>query len=185
MIKAFAQHYRPAPTTVGAVVNGLLFNLSWLAIVLPHSSRWAPLVVILHLLVHFRFFGYGVAEARLVLIVTMMGLLLDQIFFLTRVFTVSGAPSLAPLWLSCLWPVLATTLMHSFGALQQRLLLAAVVGGVGGALTYMAGTRLSDVDFVSAVWGPVTMALTWAMLFPALLVGASLASGNGQHRDTA
>jgi len=166
----------------GVVVNGLLFNLSWLAIVIPHSSRWAALVVVLHLLVHFRLFGHGPAEAGLILVVTVIGLIFDQVLFLTGVLTVTGNPSLAPLWLTCLWPVLATTLMHAFSGLQQRLFLASAAGGLGGALTYIAGTRLSDVEFASTVWGPVAMGLTWAVLFPALLVGASLAAG-GQYRN--
>ena len=183
-LRTLQGYHRPLSPMVGALANGLLFNLSWLAIVLPHSSRWAPLVVLAHLLVHFRMFGYGSGEARLILVVTVMGLVLDQLLFLTGVLTVSGAPSLAPLWLSCLWPVLATTLMHAFKALHPRPLLAASVGAVGGALTYVAGTRLSDVDFASAVWGPVTLGFLWALLFPALLVGASLASGHGQHRAT-
>jgi hypothetical protein len=183
-MKSVPQQYRPRSTVAGALINALLFNLSWLAIVIPHSSRWAPLVVVLHLLVHFRLFGYGPGEARLILMVTVMGLILDQMLFLTRVLTVSGEPALAPLWLTCLWPVLATTLMHAFSTLQQRLVLASAAGGLGGALTYVAGTRLSDVEFASAMWGPVALGLTWAVLFPALLVGASLAAG-GQYRNAA
>ena len=162
----------PEPSMVSTLANGLLFNISWLAIVSTHSLVLAPVVVALHLLVHFTFMGRGMVEARLVFGVTLVGFLLDQIFFAVGVFTVSGKVSFAPLWISCLWPVLATTLMHAFSRLQQRLTLATLVGAIGGAASYVAGTRLSDVDFASPFLGPIIMASTWAIVFPSLLMAA-------------
>ena len=162
----------PASSMVNTLANGLLFNISWLAIVSTHSLVLAPVVVALHLLVHFTFMGRGMVEARLVFGVTLVGFLLDQIFFAAGVFTLSGKVSFAPVWISCLWPVLATTLMHAFCRLQQRLALAALVGAIGGAASYVAGTRLSDVDFTSLFWGPIIMASTWAIVFPLLLLAA-------------
>lgn len=162
------------PSLAVVVANGTLFNLSWLGIVLTHSPLLGPVIVLLHLAVHFRFFGHGLVEAKYILVVAVAGLLLDQLLFLSGVLTTAGGTLLAPLWLSCLWPVLATTMMHAFSGLQTRHYLAALVGAIGGALSYTAGTRLSDVEFGSAVWGPVTLGVAWAVLFPALLAGARL-----------
>jgi fatty acid desaturase len=164
----------PAYSMLNTLANGLLFNISWLAIVSTHSLVLAPLVVVLHLLVHFTFMGRGMVEARLVFGVTLVGFLLDQILFAFGIFTLSGEYSFAPLWISCLWPVLATTLMHAFSRLQQRLTLATLVGALGGAASYEAGTRLSDVDFASPFWGPIIMASTWAIVFPSLLLAARI-----------
>jgi hypothetical protein len=175
---------RAAPSLASVVANGLMFNISWLAIVLTHSSLLAPAVVLLHLLLHFRWFGHGAVEARLIVVVTGVGVVLDQILFMAGVLTSPGALPLAPLWLSCLWPVLATTLMHAFSGLRKRLVLASLFGAVGGAGSYVAGTRLSDVEFASMVWGPAVMAAAWALLFPALLVGASLATRGGDNDAT-
>lgn len=170
-----------APSLVSIVVNGLMFNISWLAIVLTQSSLLAPAIVLLHLLVHFRLFGRDMAELRLVIMVTALGIVIDQVLFLAGILSRPGHLPLAPLWLSCLWPVLATTLMHAFSGLQTRPSLAAMVGAVGGSASYLAGTRLSEVEFASMVWGPAIMALAWAVLFPALLVSANLAAGNGSN----
>lgn len=172
-----------APTLAAMLANGVLFNISWLAIVLTHSSLVAPLVVVLHLALHFRFFGYGLVEARLILVVTAVGLILDQALFLAGILTTAKPGVIAPLWLSCLWPVLATTLMHAFSRLRQRLVLASLFGAVGGGLSYLAGTRLSDIAFVSPVWGPAILAAAWAILFPALLMGAGLVAGDGEHNN--
>jgi hypothetical protein len=175
--------FAPGSYMAKTLANGLLFNVSWLAIVSTHYSVLALAVAGLHLLIHFSIMGRGIVEARLVFGVMLAGFLLDQVFFAVGIFTVSGKFSFAPLWLSCLWPVLATTLMHAFSGLQQRLLLASVIGAIGGAGSYWAGTRLSDVDFTSLFWGPIIMALTWAIVFPALMLAARLNMTRGTQTD--
>jgi hypothetical protein len=154
---------------VRALTNGLMFNVSWFAIVYVHSAYWALAIAAAHLLFHFSTVGRSMVEARFILGVSLLGLLLDQILFAAGVFRSPNSVAFAPLWISCLWPVLATTLMHAFSALQQRPILASIAGAIGGGGSYIAGTRLSDVDFSSPLWGPVIMAGIWAVLFPLLL----------------
>lgn len=172
---------RNAPARFPAKLgNAVLFNLSWIAIVMTHSSVIALAIVVLHLAVHFVLLGKGRSEAVLVAGVTLLGAVLDQLLFLTGVFTLAGQPALAPFWLACLWPVFATSLMHAFEGLQHRPSLAAVVGAVGGALSYFAGARLTAVEFSSPLWGPTVIALLWAVLFPLLLKCATRLS---RHSD--
>ena len=172
---------RPEDGIAGMLANGLLFNISWLAIVYSHSLILATAIAISHLAVHFALLGYGMIEARLVFDVSLIGFLLDQCFFSAGILTVAGESSFAPLWISCLWPVLATTLMHLFSGLGRRPVLACAVGAVGGAGSYMLGTRLSEVEFASPFWGPIIMALNWAIIFPSLLAAA--ASHGFDQRD--
>ena len=138
---------------IRALTNGLMFNISWFAIVTMHSPYWALAIATAHLLCHFSTIGRGMVEARFVLGVTLLGLLLDQVLFAAGVFWSPNSVAFAPLWISCLWPVLATTLMHAFSALQHRPILASIAGAIGGGGSYIAGTRLSDVDFSSPLWG--------------------------------
>lgn len=152
------------------VINGLMFNISWLAIVYTHSPVLAPLFVCAHLVVHFRLMGRGPSEAYFILCVTGLGVFLDQLLFALGIFDIGGVAGPAPLWISCLWPVLATTFMHAFSGLQSRPWLAAIFGAVGGAGSYIAGTGLTDVQFGSANWGPLIMGVFWALLFPTLLL---------------
>lgn len=151
------------------VINGLLFNLAWFAIVATQSPVIAPLAAGLYLLVHFWVMGEGRLEAMVIVQVTLIGLVVDRILFMAGVFTIDGAAAAPPLWMLCIWPVLATTLMHAFSGLQQRPLVAAVAGGIGGAASFIAGTRLTDVAFGSELFGPIIMATLWAILFPLLL----------------
>jgi hypothetical protein len=175
--------YIPDPSMVNTLANGLLFNVSWLAIVYTHSALVAPAVTALHLLVHFTFMGRGLAEARLVIGVTLFGFLLDQVLFAAGVFTINGMSALAPLWITCLWTILATTLLHAFSGLQQRMLLATVLGAIGGAASFVAGVRMSDVEFASPFWGPIIMGLIWALAFPSLLLAARLITTRGDQTD--
>ena len=164
---------RPDDEVASMLANGLLFNISWLAIVYTHSLIPATAIAISHLSLHFILVGYGIIEARLVFDVSLIGFLLDQCLFAAGMLTVAGELSFAPLWISCLWPVLATTLMHVFSGLRRRPVLACAVGAVGGAGSYMLGTRLSDVEFASQFCGPIIMAVSWAIIFPALLAAAA------------
>jgi len=152
-----------------SLANAVLFNVSWLAILVTQSAGVAVAIVGLHLLLHYTVVGMAKREWLLITAVTVIGALIDQGLFLSGVLTVGGLSAPAPVWLTCLWPVFATTLMHAFAGLQRHCVLAAVVGAVGGALSYLAGSRLANVDFASALWGPVVIALLWALLFPLLL----------------
>ncbi len=149
--------------------NGLLFNISWLVIVVSESAAVAVAQVLLHLTLHFYFLGRGFPELRLVAVIALGGYVLDQILFYTGVFTSAGQASAVPLWMHCLWPVFATTLCHAFAGFAARPLIAAVVGGVSAALSYIAGVRLTAVAFGDPLLSPLLIGLLWAVMFPALL----------------
>jgi Protein of unknown function (DUF2878) len=171
-MNSLALHNRPS-SAPARLANAVLFNLSWFAIVVSQTSGIALGVVALHLAAHIVLVGRDRGEILLIALVSLFGVALDQVLFLLGVFNVGGQSALAPLWLSCLWPVFATTLRHSFASLHGRPWLAALVGGVGGALSYVAGVHLSDVDFSSPLWGPVVVGVLWALLFPLLMAWAA------------
>lgn len=152
-----------------SIINGLMFNITWLVIVTSESAVIAPFAALLHLLIHFAVMGKGYIELKVVFQVALIGVVVDQLLFYFQVFTVAGSAALPPVWMFCLWPVLATTVMHAFSALQGRHLLAAVLGGVGGVASFIAGTRMTGVEFASALFGPAIIAVVWAGLFPLLL----------------
>jgi hypothetical protein len=152
-----------------SITNGLMFNITWLIIVTSESAVIAPCAALLHLLIHFAVMGKGAIELKVIVQVALIGVVVDQLMFYFQIFTVAGSAALPPVWMFCLWPVLATTMMHAFSSLQSRYFLAAVLGGVGGVASFIAGTRLTSVEFASAVFGPVIIAVVWAALFPLLL----------------
>ena len=109
----------PTSMTAGKLINGVLFNITWLAVVYTHSALWALVITAAHLALHFSLISSRFAEARLILGLTLFGAILDQILFVLGVFAYKGASAAAPVWMSCLWPVLGTTLLHAFRGLQH------------------------------------------------------------------
>lgn len=164
------------------LANGLLFNLSWLLIVTTHSLWVAPLVMVVHLAVHRILFSFPRGEWRLFLAIACGGLLLDQALFATGILKMDTHWAFGTLWLSFLWPVLATTLNHAFGFLQGRPSLSALLGGIGGMLSYSAGVRLSPISFGEPLLSVIALGLLWALLMPALLYTAQkFAEPDGVH----
>lgn len=167
------------------LVNGILFNISWFLIVSAESGVWSPLLAALHLAIHFTMVtsaqGALRPEVGFVAAMSLLGALVDSLLFGAGVFTVGGEVATPPLWMTSLWPVLATTFMHAFAGLQARPALAALFGAVGGALSYSAGTSLTAVDFFDPVGGPVVLAALWAALFPLLLMLAGRMSRRGRR----
>lgn len=77
-----------------------------------------------------------------------------------------GWPS--PIWMIALWINLAATLNLSLKWLQGKLLLAAILGAIGGPATYYAGSRLGAVE----LFGPVSLlalSLQWVIAMPLLV----------------
>jgi hypothetical protein len=155
------------------VINGVMFNLSWLAIVMTQNNALALAIVALNLMLHFSYWHGGRAEVVLVVCVSLIGLLVDQLLFASGIMVRASGVHTAPLWLSCLWPVFATTLLHLFSFLQGRPVSAMLVGAIGGGASYLAGSKLSEVGFTSMPEGPVLLALLWALLLPLLLAMAA------------
>lgn len=155
--------------TLAVVANAIFFNISWFVIVITHSPIIGPAQALMHLLLHFWLIGRGTSEVRLIGVVVAIGLVIDQLLFASGVLVVAGAAAAAPIWLSCLWPVFATTLSHAFRSFQQRTALAVLFGAVGGAGSYVAGARLSDVEFAAPLAGTLILAAIWGVLFPLLL----------------
>ena len=165
------------------LVNGMMFNLAWLGIVMTHSVVYAPFFAAFHLVIHFVVMGKGLPEMRVIAVITVLGCLLDLLLFRLGVFKGAGLSVLPPLWLACLWPVLASTLLHAFATLRGRYFLSALFGAIGGAASYTAGMRLTEVSFGSAVYGPMIIGLLWAALFPALLELAAVLSGSERANE--
>jgi hypothetical protein len=168
-MSSFGNYLKQRSNGLNIVINGLLFNISWLAIVASHSTMIAPVVVAVHLFIHFKLMSWNSDELQLIFKVSLLGCLIDQTLFFGTVFVVAGMPALPPIWLTALWPVLATTLMHAFAGLKHRPVFAGFCGAAGAVLSYSAGTQLTDVAFGSEITGPVTIGLIWAFLFPLLL----------------
>ncbi len=127
----------------------------------------AAAVIGLHLVLARR----ATPEALLIVAASLIGLVWDSALIAIGLFTYpSGVlvPGLAPYWMIALWAVFATSLNLSMGFLKGRLWLAALVGGIGGPVSYLAGGRLGGLEMSDPVLALGAQAIGWAVLLPVL-----------------
>ena len=150
-------------------LNAVLFNVAWLLCVLG-GNQVALTTAVLLVAFHIVFVSGVYQEMFFIAGVTALGYTIDSIIFANKILISPSEYSLAPLWLLALWMCFSTTLNHCFRVLQKRLRLAALLGAIAGTSSYLAGVRLSEVEFGQSITlVGVTFAVIWAILFPLLM----------------
>lgn len=156
------------------VLNFVACQLAWSACVLGGANGRplagalvAAAVIGLHLALARR----PAPEALLIVAASLIGLVWDSALIAIGLFTYPSGilvPGLAPYWMIALWAVFATSLNLSMGFLKGRLWLAALVGGIGGPVSYLAGGRLGGLEMSDPVLALGAQAIGWAVLLPVL-----------------
>lgn len=156
------------------VLNFVACQLAWSACVLGGANGRplagalvAAAVIGLHLALARR----PAPEALLIVAASLIGVVWDSALIAIGLFTYPSGilvPGLAPYWMIALWAVFATSLNLSMGFLKGRLWLAALVGGIGGPVSYLAGGRLGGLEMSDPVLALGAQAIGWAVLLPVL-----------------
>jgi hypothetical protein len=125
------------------------------------------------LALHFARATRPVAEIRLAFCALAIGLAWDGALLNLGLLAFSPAgpiDSLPPPWMLALWPLFASTLNVSLRWLHARPVVAAVLGGISGPLSYWGGTRLGALQLPEPATGLALLAAGWAVITPLLLV---------------
>ena len=150
------------------LANAALFQLGWFACVLGGNSLWL-LVAVGAIVAHLLWISRSWDEVRLIVAVCVIGTLVDSALLYAGVFEFKDAAGVIPLWLIVLWALLATTLRHCLAWTAKPLWRAALLGAIGGAMSYYAGQRLGAVAFGFGLWPTLAMlSAIWAGLFAVL-----------------
>lgn len=144
------------------LLNALLFQAGWLVCVMERG-RMALAITALILLVHHVRVMRNRREWLFIAAFSAWGLLQDGLLIQAGILRIDGY-SLPPPWLLGLWLLFASTLNHSLSWLQNRPWQAAVAGGLGAPLSYLAGARL-DALTLDPFHLPL-LALLWAAILP-------------------
>lgn len=148
--------------------NILLYQSIWFLCIL--SNQIGPLISLLLIVVHLVTTNKRAADLRMMAFLVFLGLLVDgtlhQVGFFS--FANSGVP--IPFWLVVIWLGLAITPHHSLAWMQNRPLLSALFGGLGGPAAYWAGVRLGAASFNWPLASSLgLLALLWALLWVAIM----------------
>ena len=160
--------------TRATLLNLALYQAGWFACVLGGASGrgWAGAAIALLLVaMHLAWVRDRLREAQLLLAAAALGLALDSLQLGLGVFSYpSGTPlaGVAPPWIVVLWLQFATLLHFALRWLSRRYRLAAVLGFVGGPLSFWGGERLGAIELASPL-AYLALATVWALAMPALV----------------
>jgi len=154
--------------------NFVLFQAGWFACVLGaanHQVLWAVLASLAYIAFHVWRSPSPKTEISLLIKALILGVAADTLIMYLGYIDFGDAwpsPYLSPLWMWTLWVLVATTINSSLSWLRGRPILAAVLGGICGPISYEAGIRLGAGE-----WGPggqlagfILLGLIWAMAMP-------------------
>ncbi len=166
-----------------SLINYFAFNIGWLACVMWAASG-QPLVGLLVagllIIVHLALAKRRRTEAKLLLYCAAIGTVFDSLLLATGWVSYPNGewvPGLAPFWIVAIWVLFASTLNLSMAWLKGRIYLAALMGAVGGPLSYLGGQKLNAIYLEQPVPALIALALGWALMMPALSALAQRMNG--------
>ena len=163
-------------TPFAKLINLLLFQGVWFLTILGAAAGngWVGIVGLgIFLIIHFLTAETAAADFRLAIIAMLLGLITETLLVQLGVFNYQAnfpVPGIAPAWLLVLWASFALTMNSCINWLQERYLLAAVLGAIGGALSYLGGLKLGAASTAMPMWVVLLiMAVIYALVTPGLL----------------
>lgn len=155
------------------IINALAYQAVWLsAILCGNPGAVAGCFIVLILLVTSECKG---DDLKMIGFLLFLGLLVDGTLQQVGFFSFRGSGFPIPFWLLVIWLGFAMTIHHSLSWFKDKLLLAALFGGLGGPVAYWAGTRLGAASFNwSLPSSLLVLAVVWSLIFPAIMLFSTL-----------
>ena len=153
-----------------ALFDVLLYQLGWCVCILGAAAgrSWAGAAyTLLAVLAHMAVVPSPLRTLGAIAAVAVPGALIDGVWTALGWLDFPMQAhlfGLLPPWMAGLWVMFCFVLGSGLRFLRHRLLLAALIGLVGGPLAYLAGSRLGALE----LHGPavVAVAITWAVVMP-------------------
>ena len=172
-----------------SLINYVAFQIGWFACVLSAAHgrpvlglMMALLLLGLHLALATQFWP----EVKLMLACAVIGVTFDSLLLASGWISYPNGewiPGLAPFWIVAMWLLFAATLNLSMAWMKGRMVLASVMGLIGGPLSYIAGQELGAIRLEQPEAALMAIAIAWAGLMPLLCLLAQ--RWNGFARDAA
>ncbi len=155
------------------ILNFLAFQISWF--VCCYNANALPWLGILIIAAWISVLLIDLpdrnGEVKLLIGAAVLGYTLDSILVLTGMLDFPDTAHIGwptTFWMVALWMNLAATLHFSLAWLQKKYLLAAILGGLAGPLSYYAGTHFSAI-YLPHTMSLAAVALEWTIAMPLLL----------------
>lgn len=147
------------------------FELSWLALCYFKFAALLPVA----LYGVYALWRLNLRQGAAVLVIFVCGLVIDTLLSWFNVISFVDALWL-PLWFVMVWLMFAIAAVEFMGAVLNRPWLAALLGGVGGPISYIGGAGLSNgamqfpmltlsYGILVVVWAVLAVILGWSRRF--------------------
>jgi hypothetical protein len=157
--------------------NYAIYQLGWCAAVLGAAWQWPATGATLALTltaVHVWLTPDRAGDALLIGLALTIGTVVEVSQLAAGTYaSMAGQPTsaLPPVWLLALWAQFATTLRHSLWSVISRPAVAALFGGLGGPVAFLAGERLGAMTLTRPLGpGLVRLGVAWAVALVLLSV---------------
>ena len=165
------------------LINIVIYQICWLACIIGGANGMPLLgvgVVALAVAYHLYSADSAYPEVVLLAIAALVGAVWDSLLVTAGWLLYPSGTLLAgtaPYWIVAMWVAFATTFNVSLRWFKNHLVLAALLGAIGGPLAFLAGERLGGVVFSSYPVPLAALALGWGVLMPLMLVLAQRFNG--------
>lgn len=165
------------------IANALAYQAVWFSAILwGNSGAVAGCLIILILLATSE---NRENDLKMIGFLMFLGLLVDGTLQQVGFFSFRSPGFPIPFWLLIIWLGLAMTIHHSLAWFKNRLLLAALFGGVGGPAAYWGGTRMGAASFNwSLPASLLLLAFVWSLIFPTIMLVSTLAQEDETKAQT-
>lgn len=157
------------------LINFFAFQAGWFGCVLGAANGYpmvGPIAVFLAASLHLALAQEPRKELILISLAAVIGACFDTLLLQTGWLTYANGMLLsgtAPYWIVAMWLLFATTLNVSLRWLRNNYYIAALLGLIGGPLSYYGGAKLGGLTFISPAPALIALALGWAFVTPLLV----------------
>ena len=161
--------------------NLISFQIGWFSCVLGGANQlpwFGVLISVIILFIHIKRAAHPPFEARLIFAALIIGLMFDGV--LLNLNWISFTPvsywpdRLAPPWMLLLWGLFSSTINISLTWLQDRKMLAILIGAIAGPVAYWSGARLGALQLSNTTAALIYLSIGWAIAVPVLFKIATL-----------
>ncbi|CEN55676.1 DUF2878 domain-containing protein [Candidatus Methylopumilus turicensis] len=158
------------------LLNIIGFQIGWFSCVLGAANQrpWMGVfIACLVLSIHLAKSSDARFEFKFLITALIIGIIFDGIPQSLGWITfnpVSYWPNiLPPPWMIMLWALFASTLNISLSWLQNKNIVAILIGAVAGPVSYWSGARLGALTLSNANAAMIYLAIGWGLIVPLLL----------------
>ena len=161
-------------------INIICYQAVWLVAIIGAADgmAWAgPVAVTAFAALQINRSTDRAADAYLIVVAAVVGFVVDSAFARSDALTYAAplpSTEFAPVWIVALWINFSLTLNHSLAYLKSNLIVASLLGAIGGPLAYSAAaTGWHAITFPSQRGATlIALAVVWAVVTPLLCVCA-------------